>query len=89
MPPNTCSDAKKIRKQKHQNGNHLRSNNDVLYNLELLSIYLTRCGVCPSRNCSIRSIAASRCTSAGAAISAGFRIPWVGETVCRYLVFTE
>ena len=38
MPPNTCSDAKKTRKQKHQNGNHLRSNNDALYNLELLRL---------------------------------------------------
>ncbi len=39
MPPNTCSDAKKTRKQKHQNGNYLRSNNDALYNLELLSLH--------------------------------------------------
>jgi len=38
MPPNTCSDAKKTRKQKHQIGNHLRSNNDALYNLELLRL---------------------------------------------------
>jgi len=38
MPPNTCSDAKKTRKQKHQTGNHLRSNNDALYNLELLNL---------------------------------------------------
>jgi len=38
MPPNTCSDAKKTRKQKHQNGNHLRSNNDALYNMELLRL---------------------------------------------------
>ncbi len=39
MPPNTCSDAKKTRKQKHQTGNHLRSNNDALYNLELLRFH--------------------------------------------------
>jgi len=39
MPPNTCSDAKKTRKQKYQNGNHLRSNNDALYNLELLILH--------------------------------------------------
>ena len=38
MPPNTCSDAKKTRKQKHQTGKHLRSNNDALYNLELLRL---------------------------------------------------
>ncbi len=42
MPPNTCSDAKKTRKQKHQTGNHLRSNNDALYNLELLRLHMGR-----------------------------------------------
>ena len=36
MPPNTCSAAAKTQKQKPLTGHHLGSNNDALYNLELL-----------------------------------------------------
>ena len=53
MQPNTCSAAGKTLQQKPLTGHHLRSTNEIVVNLELLSLF-DRGGVSPQtrRNCS-------------------------------------
>ena len=41
MPPNTCSAAERIPRQKHLTGNHLQTASDLVVNLELLNLHTT------------------------------------------------